>query len=75
MSIPGLLDQGAVPIIVAVSARSWHGRPVDGFVVRKEIKDHGTERRLTTFGGVRSFGGSIFWPDCFFLGNSFSASS
>jgi orotate phosphoribosyltransferase len=29
-----------------VCARSWHGRPVDGFVVRKEIKDHGTERKI-----------------------------
>jgi orotate phosphoribosyltransferase len=29
-----------------VCARSWHGRPVDGFVVRKDIKDHGTERKI-----------------------------
>jgi hypothetical protein len=29
-----------------VCARSWHGRPVDGFVVRKEIKDHGTEQKI-----------------------------
>jgi orotate phosphoribosyltransferase len=35
-----------VPIIVAVCARSWHGRPVPGFVVRKEIKDHGTEQKI-----------------------------
>src|SRR5262245_32865670 len=35
----GGLELGAVPIIVAVCARSWHGRPVAGFVVRKEIKD------------------------------------
>jgi hypothetical protein len=27
----------------ATCARSWHGR--SGFVVRKEIKDHGTERK------------------------------
>ena len=42
----GGLELGAVPIVVAVCARSWHGRPVDGFVVRKEIKDHGTERKI-----------------------------
>ena len=42
----GGLELGAVPIIIAVCARSWHGRPVDGFVVRKEIKDHGTERKI-----------------------------
>lgn len=42
----GGLELGAVPIIVAVCARSWQGRPVDGFVVRKEIKDHGTERKI-----------------------------
>jgi len=42
----GGLELGAVPIIVAVCARSWHGRPVAGFVVRKEIKDHGTEQKI-----------------------------
>src|SRR5262249_57156592 len=42
----GGLELGAVPIIVAVCARSWHGCPVAGFVVRKEIKDHGTERKI-----------------------------
>jgi orotate phosphoribosyltransferase len=42
----GGLELGAVPIIVAVCARSWHGRPVDGFVVRKEVKDHGTEQKI-----------------------------
>ena len=42
----GGLELGAVPIITAVCARSWLGRPVNGFVVRKEIKDHGTERKI-----------------------------
>jgi len=42
----GGLELGAVPIIIAVCARSWHGRPVAGFVVRKEIKDHGTEQKI-----------------------------
>ena len=42
----GGLELGAVPIITAVCARSWLGRPVAGFVVRKEIKDHGTEQKI-----------------------------
>ena len=42
----GGLELGAVPIITAVCARSWLGRSVAGFVVRKEIKDHGTERKI-----------------------------
>jgi orotate phosphoribosyltransferase len=30
----------------ANKTRSWHGRSVAGFVVRKEIKDHGTEQKI-----------------------------
>jgi len=30
----------------AVCVRSWHGRPVDGFVVRKEKKGHGTDQKI-----------------------------
>ena len=65
----GGLELGAVPIITAVCARSWLGRPVAGFVVRKEIKDHGTERKIdgnfkpgTTvilFDDVTTKGGSV----------------
>jgi orotate phosphoribosyltransferase len=65
----GGLELGAVPIIAAVCARSWHGRPVAGFVVRKEKKDHGTERKIdgnfkpdTTvilFDDVTTKGGSV----------------
>jgi len=40
------LELRAVPIIAAVCARSWEGRPVNRFVVRKAIKDHGTERKI-----------------------------
>jgi orotate phosphoribosyltransferase len=42
----GGLELGAVPIVVAVSQRSWPERPLPGFVVRKEKKGHGTDRQI-----------------------------
>jgi orotate phosphoribosyltransferase len=42
----GGLELGAVPIITAVSQRSWPERPLPGFVVRKETKGHGTDKRI-----------------------------
>ena len=42
----GGLELGAVPIIAAICARSWPERPINGFVVRKERKDHGTSKRI-----------------------------
>ncbi len=43
----GGLEMGAVPIVACVSQRSFQiGRPVPGFFVRKEVKDHGTKRRI-----------------------------
>jgi orotate phosphoribosyltransferase len=42
----GGLELGAVPIVVAVSQRSWPERPLPGFVVRKEAKGHGTDKRI-----------------------------
>jgi orotate phosphoribosyltransferase len=42
----GGLELGAVPIVAAVCARSWSGRPLAGFVVRKERKGHGTDRKI-----------------------------
>jgi orotate phosphoribosyltransferase len=42
----GGLELGAVPITSAVSMRSFSGRPVDAFVVRKEAKDHGTSKKI-----------------------------
>lgn len=49
----GGLEMGAVPIIVGVSLKSYlSGRPIRGFFVRKEAKQHGTrqliERELTS---------------------------
>jgi orotate phosphoribosyltransferase len=42
----GGLELGAVPIVAAVCAQSFHGRPVNGFVVRKEKKGHGTDQKI-----------------------------
>jgi len=42
----GGLVMGAVPIVAVVCARSFPGRPLQGFFVRKEAKDHGTARRI-----------------------------
>ena len=36
----------AVPIVTAVCARSWQERPLSGFVVRKEKKGHGTDKKI-----------------------------
>jgi orotate phosphoribosyltransferase len=42
----GGLELGSVPIVVAVCMRSWSQRPVEGFVVRKEKKGHGTDKLI-----------------------------
>jgi len=42
----GGLELGAVPIIAAVCARSWPERPLNGFIVRKEKKGHGTDKKI-----------------------------
>ena len=42
----GGLELGAVPIIAAVCARSWPDRPINGFIVRKEKKGHGTDKKI-----------------------------
>jgi orotate phosphoribosyltransferase len=42
----GGLELGAVPIVAAVCAHSFGKRPVDGFVVRKERKGHGTDQKI-----------------------------
>ena len=42
----GGLQLGAVPIVIAVVSRSWHDRPITGFVVRKEKKGHGTDKKI-----------------------------
>jgi orotate phosphoribosyltransferase len=42
----GGLELGAVPIVTAVCARSWPERPINAFVVRKENKGHGTDKKI-----------------------------
>ncbi len=42
----GGLEMGAVPIVAAVCVKSWPQRPLHGFFVRKETKDHGTRQRI-----------------------------
>jgi orotate phosphoribosyltransferase len=46
VSCIGGLELGSVPIITAISQRSWPERPIPGFVVRKEKKGHGTNKRI-----------------------------
>jgi orotate phosphoribosyltransferase len=65
----GGLELGAVPIIAAVCARSWPEHPINGFVVRKAEKGHGTGKKIegnfrpdTTvvlFDDVTTKGGSV----------------
>jgi orotate phosphoribosyltransferase len=42
----GGLEVGSVPIVTAISMRSWGKRPIEGFVVRKEKKGHGTDKPI-----------------------------
>ncbi len=47
LKLIGGLELGAVPIISVVCQHSWHGpRRLSGFVVRKEKKGHGTDKRI-----------------------------
>ena len=42
----GGLVMGAVPIVAVVCAKSFPGRALQGFFVRKQAKDHGTARQI-----------------------------
>ncbi|HLH97311.1 MAG TPA: orotate phosphoribosyltransferase [Xanthobacteraceae bacterium] len=42
----GGLELGSVPIISAICMRSNGERPLNGFVVRKEKKGHGTDKKI-----------------------------
>jgi orotate phosphoribosyltransferase len=65
----GGLELGSVPIISVVTARSWPERPMEGFVVRKEKKGHGTDKKIDgnfkeeskviLFDDVTTTGGSV----------------
>ncbi len=45
----GGLAMGAIPIVTAVSIRSWPEHPIRAFYVRGEIKDHGTQELIYGF--------------------------
>jgi orotate phosphoribosyltransferase len=65
----GGIELGAVPIVMAVTGRSWPARPLTGFVVRKEKKGHGTDKHIdgnfkpstnvVLFDDVTTLGGSV----------------
>jgi orotate phosphoribosyltransferase len=65
----GGLEIGAIPIVVAVCARSWPERPINAFFVRKALKDHGTTKlidgqfrpksNVILFEDVTTTGGSV----------------
>lgn len=47
IALVGGMAVGAVPLVsVALVAAARRGYPLDGFFVRKEVKDHGTAQRL-----------------------------
>jgi orotate phosphoribosyltransferase len=47
IQLVGGLEMGAVPLIATVSGRSFQrGRPLGGFFVRKNVKEHGTRKRI-----------------------------
>lgn len=46
----GGLEMGAVPIVAAVTQKSFAGRPIAGFFVRKQPKEHGTKRLVEGLG-------------------------
>jgi orotate phosphoribosyltransferase len=64
----GGLELGAVPITTAVSMRSWNERPIDGFVVRKEKKGHGTDKKID--GNFRQNTNVVLFDDVTTLGGS-----
>jgi orotate phosphoribosyltransferase len=45
----GGLAMGAIPIVTAVSIRSWPEHPIRAFYVRDEIKNHGTQELIYGF--------------------------
>jgi orotate phosphoribosyltransferase len=46
VDLVGGLEMGAVPLVACVCQRSQQSRPIAGFFVRKEAKDHGTRRLI-----------------------------
>ena len=50
----GGLEMGAVPLISVINMVSYHRRkPIPGFFVRKQVKDHGTKKKIETAGDLK----------------------
>jgi orotate phosphoribosyltransferase len=65
----GGLQVGAVPLTTAaVISYRHHGRPMEGFWVREEVKSHGTQKRVE--GGFREGGRVAIVDDVFTKGGS-----
>jgi orotate phosphoribosyltransferase len=65
----GGLQVGAVPLTAAAVIASYrHGRPVEGFWVREEAKDHGTRKRIE--GGLAPGSRVVVVEDVFTKGGS-----
>jgi orotate phosphoribosyltransferase len=48
----GGIEMGAVPLVASVTTMSHRAaRPVTGFFVRKDVKDHGTKKRVEALSG------------------------
>lgn len=50
VDLVGGLEMGAVPIAAAVCQKSFPEKPIRGFFVRKQPKDHGTKRLVEGLG-------------------------
>ena len=65
----GGLEVGSIPVISIVSMRSWPEHPLNGFMVRKQKKGHGTDKKIdgnfknnstvVLFDDVTTTGGSV----------------
>jgi len=42
----GGMETGGIPMVAAVTMRSWPEKPIKGFFVRKQVKGHGTDQRI-----------------------------
>jgi orotate phosphoribosyltransferase len=65
----GGLQVGAVPLVTAaVISYQRHGRPIEGFWVREEAKDHGTRKQIE--GGLKPGMRVVILDDVFTKGGS-----
>ena len=65
----GGLTLGADPVTYAVAHESWsRGRPLDGFTVRKQAKEHGTGKRIE--GGLPDDARTVVVEDTMTTGGS-----